>query len=210
MSRLAIIVGSVLLGAGLLWRFPLFHVVPLEQSTTRQQTSVFNAREFAEDYWQNRLIPGLSKARDAATVLNALLADAQQARSKFGRTVGLGRSTYFLFRGEGTIVSIEKNRIDVALSEGARDPELLITTGPVFGNAVRDAPGLLAAGDFTHSQHFNELAAELNLLVENRVGQPLAEQAQVGRKVRFVGCIEVLGEAPTKPLKLIPLEASVE
>jgi predicted lipoprotein len=210
MSRLAIIVGSVLLGAGLLWRFPLFHVVPIDQSTTQQQTSVFNAREFADNYWQTRLLPRLSDARDAAIVLEALQADVQRARSEFGRTVGLGRSTYFLVRGEGTIVSIEKNRIGVALSEGGRDPDLLITTGPVFGNAVRDAPGLLAAGDFTHSQHFNELAAELNLLVETRVGRPLAKQAQVGRYVRFVGCIEVLGEAPTKPFKLIPLEASVE
>jgi predicted lipoprotein len=210
MSRLAIVVGVVLLGAGLLWKVPLFHVVPIGQSTTSQQTSAFNAREFAEDYWQSRLIPGLADAHDAASVLKALDADVQQARSEFGRAVGLGRSSYFLVRGEGTIVSIEKNRIGVALSADARDPDLLITTGAVFGNAVRDAPGLLAAGDFTHSQHFNELAAELNLLVENRVGKPFSKQAQVGRKVRFVGCIEVQGEKPTKPLKLIPLEAAVE
>jgi predicted lipoprotein len=210
MSRIAIIIGIVLLGAALLWRYPLFHVVRLEQSTTPQQASAFNARDFAEDYWQDRLIPRLSEAHDAATVLAALDANAQQARSQFGRTVGLGRSSYFLIRGEGTIVSIEKNRVAVALSANATDPDLLINAGPVFGNAVRDAPGLLKAGDFTHSQHFNELAAELNLLVENRVGKPLAKQARVGRKVRFVGCIEVRGEKPTRPLKLIPLEAAVE
>ena len=210
MSRLAIVVGVVFLGAGLLWRFPLFHIVPIGQSTTQQQASEFNAREFAEDYWQNRLIPGLSDVHDAAAVLNALQADVPRARSEFGRSVGIGRSTYFLVRGEGAIVLVEKNRIGVALSEGGRDPDLLIATGPVFGNAIRDAPGLLSAGDFTHSQHFNELAAELNLLVENRVARPLSKQAHVGRKVRFVGCIEVLGEKPTKPLKLIPLEAGVK
>jgi predicted lipoprotein len=210
MSRIAIIIGFVFLGAALLWRFPLFHVVPLEQSTKPQQASAFNARDFAEDYWQNRLAPRLSEAHDAATVLAALDANAEQARSQFGRTVGLGRSSYFLVRGEGPIVSIEKNRIGVALSEGANGPELLITTGPVFGNSARDAPGLLAASDFTHSQHFNELAAELNLVVENRVGKPLSQHAQVGRKVRFVGCIELLGEKPTKPLKLIPLHAAIE
>jgi predicted lipoprotein len=210
MSRTAIIIGIVLLGAALLWRYPLFHVVPLQQSTAPQQASTFNARDFAKDYWQNRLVPRLTEAHDAAAVLAALDANAQQARTKFGRTVGLGRSSYFLIRGEGAIVSIEKNRIGVALSDDARDPDLLITTGPVFGNAVRDAPTLLAAGDFTHSQHFNELAAELNLLVENRVGKPLAKQAQLDRKIRFVGCVELLGEKPTKPLKLIPLTAAVE
>ncbi len=210
MSRTAIIIGIVLLGAGLLWRFPLFHVVPLGESSTAPIASTFNAREFAQSYWQDRLTPRLADAHDAATVLAALLANAQQAQSEFGRTVGLGRSTYFLLRGEGVIVSIEKNGIGVVLSDRAGEPDLLITTGPVFGNAVRDAPGLLTAGDFSHSQDFNELAAELNLLVEQRVQKPLSSQAQVGRKLRFVGCVEMLGEKPATPLKVIPLEAAVK
>jgi predicted lipoprotein len=208
MNRTAIIIGIGLLGAGLLWRFPLFHVVPLKQASTEPIASTFNVRDFAQRYWRDRLAPRLADAHDAVTVLAALDANVQQARSEFGRTVGLGRSSYFLLRGKGVIVSIEKNGIGVALS-GASDPDLLITTGPVFGNAVRDAPGLLSAGDFSHSQHFNGLAAELNRLVENRVAKPLSGQAQVGRKIRFVGCVEMLGERPTKPLKVIPLEAAV-
>src|SRR5688572_17330821 len=139
MGRIAFIAGTIVLGAGLLWRFPLFHVVPLEQTPVPQQASVFNAGEFAEDYWQTRLTPRLADAADAATVVAALQADAQQARTQFGHTVGIGRSSYFLLRGEGTIVSIEKNAIGVSLSDGADNSDLLITTGPVFGNAVRDA-----------------------------------------------------------------------
>jgi len=210
MKRVALIAGVVALGAGLLWRFPLFRAVSLEQSAALQQASAFNAREFAEDYWQTQLTPHLANADDSTLVLATIEADAQEARAEFGRTVGLGRSCYFFLRGEGTIASIEKNGIGVALSEGAGDPDLLIATGPVFGNAVRDAPGLLKGGDFPHSRHFNELAAELNLLVEDRVGRPLAKEAEVGRQVRFVGCMEMLGDKATKPLKLIPLQAAVE
>ncbi len=210
MSRIAIIVGILLLGAGLLWKFPLFHVVPLGQATTQQRAVAFNAKTFAEDYWRARLVPRLADAHDAATVLAALEANPQQARPKFGRTVGIGRSTYFLLGGAGTIVSLEKNGVGVALSDSANGADLLITTGPVFGNAVRDATGTITAGEFSRSQDFNELAAELNLLVENRVEKPLSMRAQVGRRVRFVGCIELRSEKPTKPLKLIPLEATVE
>jgi predicted lipoprotein len=193
----------------LLVKFPLFHIAPIEQASTRQ-VAPLNPKAFAEQYWTTRLVPRLADAHDAATVLAALRANAQQARSEFGRTVGLGRSTYFLLRGEGTIVSIEKNAIGVALAEAGREPDLLITTGPVFGNAVRDAPGAITAGEFSRSQDFNDLAAELNLLVENRVERPLAEHAHIGGHVRFVGCVELLGEKPIKPLKLIPLEAVVD
>jgi len=210
MSRIAITAGVLLAGAGLLWKFPLFHVVPLEKTATQQQGAAFNAKAFAEGFWRTRLIPRLANAHDAATVLAALGANPQQARSQFGRAVGIGRSTYFLLRGEGTIVSIEKNKLGVTLSASAGDPDVLITTGPVFGNAVRDATGAISAGEFSRSQDFNELAAELNLLAEDRIEKPLSKQAQVGRKVRFVGCIELQSEKPTKPLKVIPLEASVE
>jgi predicted lipoprotein len=210
MNRAAAIVALVILVTALTWQFPLFHVVPLQKSTSPQQGAEYNARQFAEDYWQAKLQPHLTKAHDAASVLAAIQSDLAQARREFGRTVGLGRSSYYFLRGKGTIVSVENNKVGVALSEGAPAPDLLITTGPVFGNAVRDAPGLLAAGDFANSQHFNELAAALNQLVEERVGRPLAKQAQVGREIHFVGCMEMLGDKATKSLKLIPLQAVVE
>jgi predicted lipoprotein len=200
---MAITVGILLMGAGLFWKFPLFHVVPIEDVTNRQGENIFNAKAFAEDYWRTRLIPRLADAHEAKIVLAALEANADQARLKFGRTVGIGRSTYFLLRGEGTIVSLEKNQVGVALFEGASDADLYIATGPMFGNAVRDTPGAITADEFSHSQDFNALAAE------NRVAKPLSKESQVGRKVHFVGCIELQGEMPTK-LKLIPLDAAVE
>jgi predicted lipoprotein len=210
MRRIAITAGVFLAVAGLIWKFPLLHVVPLEQDTTQKKEAVFIAKGTAEELWRTQIVPRLADAHDAATVLAALEADPQQARSKFGRTVGIGRATYFLLHGEGAIVSVEKNRIGVSLREGSGEPNLLITIGPVFGNAVRDASGAISAGEFSRSQDFNELAAELNLLVENRVGKRLAEQARVGAKVRFVGCVEVPGDKLTKLVKLIPLEAMVQ
>jgi predicted lipoprotein len=209
MTRIAITAGILVLGAGLLWRFPLFHVVPLGHAASQEDGETFNAKDRAEEYWRARIAPHLADAHDVTTVLAELAAHPEQARSRFGRTVGIGRSTFFLLRGEGTIVSVDKNRIGVALSDGVSGPDLLITTGPVFGNAVRDTTGAITAGEFSRSSDFNDLAAELNLLVENRVERPFAKQAKFGRRVRFVGCTEMQGKA-TKPLKLIPLEAVLQ
>ncbi len=210
MTRIAITAGILVLGAGLLWRYPLFHVVPLGQAASQERGETFNAKDRAEEYWRARIIPHLADAHDVATVFASLASDPEQARSRFGRTVGIGQSTFFLLRGEGTIVSFNKNRIGVALSDGTSGPNLLISIGPVFGNAVRDTTGAIAADEFSRSSDFNDLAAELNLLVENRVEQPLAKQAKVGRRVRFVGCIELRDDKAARPLTLIPLEAYVE
>src|SRR5688572_13427728 len=109
MKRVAVIAALVIFVTALTWQFPLFHVVPLQKSTSPQQIAVFNARQFAEDYWQAKLQPYLTKAHDAASVLAAIQSDLAQAKRDFGRTVGLGRSSYYFLRGKGTIVSVENN-----------------------------------------------------------------------------------------------------
>jgi predicted lipoprotein len=209
MSRTLVITGIGLLTAAVLYRFPLFHVVSLKGSEDQVQAAGFNAREFAENHWETRLVPRLANAHDAEEVLAELNNNPQGARTRYGRTVGLGRSSYFLIRGVGTIVSIDKSSIGIAISNDAAEPDVLLSTGPFFGNAIRDAPGLLSAGDFAQSRQFNDVAAELNRLAENRVARPLAERASVGKKIRFVGCFELVGAHRNTPPKVIPLETTI-
>jgi predicted lipoprotein len=85
-----------------------------------------------------------------------------------------------------------------------------LVVGPVVGNAVRDASGLLSTGDFADSQHFNELATELNRLAEEGPVTDLRSSAEVGRTVEFVACGEIVGGRIRWPLKLIPVSATVE
>jgi predicted lipoprotein len=80
----------------------------------------------------------------------------------------------------------------------------------VFGNTVRDATGLLDMDSFPNSQHFNDLSTELNRIVETRVLPGLRDRAEVGRKVRFVGCAEVARDARRrKPLKVVPVRVEI-
>jgi predicted lipoprotein len=136
--------------------------------------------------------------------------DPAAGRREHGRTLGLSRATFFFVRGRGTIVEAEKSRVGVALADGGEVADLWLTTGPVFGNAVRDAPGLLNSEDFPKSQHFNELANELNALVEKRILPRLREAAKVSASIEFVACVEVPGGAVPQPLELIPLSVSFE
>ena len=90
-------------------------------------------------------------------------------------------------------------------------PDVVLRAGLLFGNAARDATGLLDSSDFENSQQFNDISAELNRHIELHVIPILKEKAVVGRQVRFVGCAEVPDSADTvRPLTLIPLVVSID
>ena len=207
MNRFIAIVIAILTVGVLSWIFPLFHVVSRAGTRAEKEQHAFHADTFVKDFWTAQLVPALDDAADAGLVLAAFHESPEQARTQFGRSVGIGRSTLFFVHGSGKIATISDKQIIVALTDDASGPHVALVTGLLFGNVVRDATGLLRGADFPNSQQFNQISAELNRTIEATVLPPLKEQAQVGDPIEFVGCGEVT-EVPRdiSPLKLVPLE----
>jgi predicted lipoprotein len=211
MKRTWIICCCLLFLGGLLWCFPLFHVVRLEQIHASQQESAFDAAAFAKSFWSERLTPSLTQAADAATFLADVRANPETARAKFGRKVGVSRTRLVVLRGKGTIVMIDKKGVGVALQGETKEADIVLQTGLLFGNTVRDVTGLLDASNFPDSRQFNDISTELNRIVEASVIPKLKDKAVIGRQIHFVGCGEFSDEgALVKPLTIIPLEVRVE
>ena len=68
MKRIALAV-ALLIAVGVVWRFPLFHVVPLDEAPSINERERVSAAEFAESFWNERLIPSLGESADVADVL---------------------------------------------------------------------------------------------------------------------------------------------
>jgi predicted lipoprotein len=190
---------------------PLVHFVPLKQAQSRQTAAEFNATDYATAFWNEKLLKSLDRAADAGQVLAALASDAPKARTQFGRTLGVSSSTLFFLRGTGHVVNVTKKGVALALKDGDGAADILLPTGLLFGNTVRDGTGLLDASAFPNSQNFNDLSTELNHIVESTLLPQLREQAKVGANISFAGCAEVAeDDADTKPLKVIPVSVRLE
>jgi predicted lipoprotein len=196
---------------GLLWLFPLFHIMSLKQSQAAREQGEFNAAEFAKTFWNERLLPSLDRATDADKLMAAIDANPKKVREQYGRTVGISSSCFFFLRGSGRVVSATKKGVELTLKSEGTESDVLLPTGLLFGNTVRDATGLLDSSAFPNSQNFNDLSTELNRIVETRVLPELKSQAVIGRRVQFVGCAEVADEdKDLKPLVVIPVSVKVE
>jgi len=211
MKRAVLAVIAIGLLAGIFRFVPLFHLVPLKQEQGRQAAAEFNPTNFAAEFWNNRLLKSLDRAADAEAVLTALAADPQKARTQLGRTLGVSSATLFFLRGTGRVVSVTKKGVSLALKNGDDTADILLPTGLLFGNTVRDGTGLLDASTFPNSQNFNDLSAELNRIVETTLLPQLREQSKVGAKISFAGCAEIAeDDADVKPLPVIPVAVKLE
>ncbi len=122
----------------------------------------------------------------------------------------MGSSYFYFIKGEGRIIAIDKDGISLAVRAHATTPEVVLQTGILFGNAIRDGTGVVNVSDFPNSQDFNAISSEINRRVEERILPGLRSTAAVGKTVQFTGCAEITDESTDlHPLHLVPLAAAV-
>jgi len=210
MQRAVVAILLIVAASGLCWLFPLFHVVPLKRVLEEKSANIFDAAQFSDIFWSEKLLPSINKAVPAEKLLPAIRADPAVAKTNYSRSLGMGDSYIYFLRGEGKVVSISGDEIFLAVSESATNAEIVLETGLIFGNTLRDGTGLLSASDYPDSQDFNDIAAALNKIAVTRV-LPKLREAKVGAKISFAGCAEVDDESTDlKPLKVIPIQAEVQ
>jgi predicted lipoprotein len=189
------------------WLFPLFHVVRLNAAKAEKMATVFNATDFAETFWTNKLLPSVNKAVNAGTLIAAIQSDPGAAKKKFSHSVGLSESYFYFMAGTGRVVAVSDEAILLAITDKGTNAEVALQTGLIFGDALREGTGLLDASAYPNSQDFNDISAALNHIVETRVLPELREKASMGAAVSFVGCAEVDDEfGDLKPLKVVPIQ----
>jgi len=195
----------------LLYFLPLFHVVPLGQADQQgnAKSDEFEPVSFVEKFWTEQLIPGSEQAVDTAKLIAQISQDHEAARDQHSRSLGLSDTYIYFLSGTGRVVSVEKNAISLSIDD-ATQIQVVLETGLLFGNAVRDGTGLLDVNDFANSQDFNAISTEINRRIESDVLPRLKEAATVGSTVRFVGCAHIADEeTDLSPLRVVPFIGEV-
>lgn len=150
----------------------------------------FDAVKYAHDYVKNKLTPTLDKSPDVTELLNMLSANPGKAFKTYAHAIGIGNVKFFMVKGEGVITNIDENDVFVKTSAPGGSA-IKIATEYVFGNALRDASGLISINEFTSTTDLNNVSAEINKMVRNDVLPPFKGSAKVGDKVQFAGAIEL-------------------
>ena len=172
----------------------------------------FDAAGYAEDFWGKKLIPGLSKAVDLNALTAQLKTEKDKAFEQYSHALGIGNIRYFLVKGQGIVADVSENEVSVKLigaGEGAGN--VRIATEYIFGNAVRDASGAIDINAFTNSMDFNNVSAEINELIREKVVPPFKSKVKKGDRVTFHGAIELNREhLQLNNIEIIPVSLQIE
>ena len=107
--------------------------------------------------------------------------------SKKRKPWGIGNIGYFKVQGEGSVLSVHEN--NVLLQVGKLTVE--IETEFIFGNAVRDASGLIQINDYDETSDFNLISESINDKIRKEVVPDFRARVKEGNIVRFKGALEL-------------------
>lgn len=180
-----------------------------------EKPSIANADAYVDSIWSGKLVPAVSNgAIDARTLLDALAASSQQARSRYAHCDS-GGACFFLAKGSGTVVAVDtRSRVGLALVDIAPldgKPDVSIQIGPVLrGTALRDATGIIRFTDFVNQLQFADAGNAINDRVAKTVLARLDLTALKGRDVSFAGALRAEDKSSPPLAELVPMQLSVE
>jgi len=174
----------------------------LEDVKGQRQRETFNAAQYARDFWDNQLPNVLDKAVDAKELIELFNTNMNEAIRRYGKAPGVSRIYAYLIKGNGTIVTVAEDFLEVSIKEPQTNPEIKIMSGFFIpGNAIRDASGQIDISKFSDTMKFNEISSEINKIVVKEVIRPfLDKKPKVGNTIRFFGATQVGQDATEENL----------
>jgi len=184
-----------------------FRIEKLDEYNATKNKSVYNAEEYATEIWENKIPAVIQDAPQILSVIEELKKDRQKAFEDFGRKLGISRTWYFMAKGKCMVDSVEEEYLWVNMGADIR---IQLATGFIFGNAVRDASGVVDINDFINMTDFNNVSVSLNKLVKNEVVSELKNSAKTGMIIEFAGAFEINEElVNTDSIRVIPVSVKI-
>jgi predicted lipoprotein len=182
----------------------------LDEVKAASSSKAFNATTFARNFYDTKLLLRTDSAVDLSVLISLLRSEPGQAFEKYSHALAIGNIRYFLVRGEGKVTSIGDYATAVELTDQSAKANINIATEFVYGNAIRDASGLLNLNDFGNTADFNSISENINSIVRNEVLPGFVAKAKPGIDVSFAGAIELNEKyLDIDSIEVIPIQLSV-
>jgi predicted lipoprotein len=151
----------------------------------------FDAAAYAQTYLNSKLPPLMDKAIEVNHLVSLLKADKDKTFDTYSHAMDIGNIRFVIVQGEGAVSDIDENDVTIIAKADNATQAVKIATEFVYGNAVRDASGLVSTNDFTKTTDLNNISAEINKIIRTQVLPPFKAQVKKGDVVRFVGVLEL-------------------
>jgi predicted lipoprotein len=151
------------------------------------QKENFNFKTYADSIYYK----GILKNQNTIS-FNDLIAlvksNPEKAFKEHGNRLGIGNSAFFMIHSTGKIIDVKDGIYTIA---DEKNGILYIDTKYIFGNAIRDASGLVKLTDFKTNSQFNKVSESLNAIIRDKVMPKVIKTIKIGDSISFTGAIKL-------------------
>ena len=168
-----------------------------------------DAGVFAKNLWEGEMQTSINSGIELPLLLKSISENAEAAFDQHTHALAIGNYRYAMAKVKGKIMAVNENEVLVSVTLPHADSLLTvaITTEFVYGNAVRDASGLLDARDFNNASDLNNIAEALNELVRKNIVPEIRKTAKQNNTVEIIGAVQLNREhVAIEMLEIIPLK----
>lgn len=170
----------------------------------------FDATGYARSFYE-QLNSQLDSAVEMGKLITLLKTDPAKAFNEHSNALSIGNVRYFLVHGKATVTSISDDAIGISLPDSTMMSNISIATEFIYGNAIRDASGLVELKDFTNTGDLNSMSEEVNKIIRRDVIPPFKKEVKNGDVILFSGAIEMnRAHVNTESIEIIPIRLSID
>lgn len=146
----------------------------------------FDFKAYADSIYYKGILK--SKKITLSDLTSLMQSNPETTFEKYGNRLGIGNSAYFMIQSTGKIIDIKDGLYTIA---DEKNGIVYIDTKYIFGNAIRDASGLVKLTDFKTNAQFNKVSESLNDIIRNDVIPKEISKVKVGDSISFSGAIKL-------------------
>ena len=176
----------------------------------KEKQQSFDAPAFAKKLWEEQLPPKMDSAVLLSDFMKAVAVNQQEAFAKNTHALGIGNYRYALIRAEGQVTAVNEDDVLLQIASGDSLLKATVATEYIYGNAIRDASGLVDIKNFPNTSELNSISEELNKTVRTTLLPAFRKQAKTGDKVEVVAAVEFNQEhVKWNQLELLPVRLQI-
>ncbi|HEX2630445.1 MAG TPA: DUF2291 domain-containing protein [Chitinophagaceae bacterium] len=170
----------------------------------------FDAPAYAKSFYE-QLNAHLDSAVEMGKLISLLKTEPAKAFDEHSNALTIGNVRYFLVHGKGTVKTITEDMIGISLEDSTINNAISIATEFIYGNAIRDASGLVKLTDFSNTADFNNVSEEVNKLIRKNVIPPFKKEVKTGSTIFFSGAIEMnKAHVSIDSIEIIPIQLTLQ
>ena len=170
----------------------------------------FDAIEFSQKLWTGKMPAKIDSAVDLSALIQAVSSGKEAALKKYTHALDIGNYRYAFIKTQGIVTAVNEDEVLIRVSGADSVMNNVLATEYIYGNAIRDASGLVDVKDFPNTSDLNSISEEINKIVRTSVVPPFRKTVKKGDKIHIIAAVQLNKEhIKWNGLELLPVRLQI-